>query len=294
MRRLLILLSLLPAGCGSEAPSTDGAGEAEVVLLTTIAPFEAILQPLLAGRAGVEALLPIGASPHTYDPRPSDVRRAARAVALVYGADDLDGWAARLEAPAHIVLLPLVPAAARLDAGDDDHHTVDPHFWTDPLAVRALLPGLVEALCRVDPPGCATYRGNAVEVRDGLGRLHQEVETLVAPVRGAPVLLSHPFFRYFLSRYGLYLVGVVEPSPGKEPSPRALQRLVRTAGRAGVAAILTQSQLPDRSAAAVAEAAGIPMVQLDPIGGSAAHGSYRELILHNARLLREELPWITP
>ena len=278
---------LLLAACSGEEPGTDAQ---RPHFVTTIPPFEMILGELVDGRGTVERLLEPGVSPHTYDPTPSDLRATTTATALVYGAEALDGWAADFPSSRRLELVSMVPTAGRLTfEGGHGHATVDPHFWTDPLAVKQLVPVLADTLCAVDPPGCSTYRANADSFTTALATLDTQIRSLTVPVREVPVLLAQPFFRYFLRRYGPRLVGIVEPSPGVEATPRQLQRLVRRVRATGAHAIFTQRSLSDRAARAVSEAAGVPVVSLDPLGGTEGRRTYEDLLRFNARQLQAAL-----
>ena len=278
---------LLLAACSGQESGTDAQ---RPHFVTTVPPFEMILERLVDGRGTVERLLDPGASPHTYDPTPSDLRATTTATALVYGAEALDGWAADLPASRRLELLSMVPVGGRLSfEGGHGHGAVDPHFWTDPLAVKQLVPVLADTLCAVDPPGCTTYRANADTFTTVLATLDTQIRSLTAPVREVPVLLAQPFFRYFLRRYGPRSVGIVEPSPGAEATPRQLRRLVGRVETTGAHAILTQESLSDRAARAVSDATSIPVVELDPLGGTDGRRTYDALLRFNARTLNTTL-----
>lgn len=284
---ILIVGLVLLSACGADesGEAVDGA-----TVVVTIPPFEMILRRLVEGRGKVERLLEPGASPHTYDPTPSDLRATTNATLLVYGADHLDGWAAELPASRRLALLGLVPSADRLffDHGGT-HSTVDPHFWTDPRVVKKMVPVLADTLCAVDPRGCSTYRANADSFATRLTVLDTQLRTLTSPIRDTPVLLAQPFFRYFLHQYGPRLDGVIEPRPGAEATPRQLRRLIEQARTAGVRAILTQRSLSDRAARAVSEASQRPLIVLDPLGGTEGRRTYEELMRTNAQLLHDSL-----
>lgn len=286
------------AGCGEK--QTPSAPEGPHYI-TTIPPFAAIVAPVVRERGRVTALLAAGDSPHTYEPRPADVQRTEAGTAILYGAEHLDAWAADLPAPRHVALLDLVPDRYRLPGVADVHpssagaRVADPHFWTDPRAVRALLPALVDTLCALDAPGCTIYAANADAFAAELTVLDARLRALLHPVRTVPVLLAHPSFRYFMHRYGPRLVGIVEPYPVKEPAPRALQALVERGRREHAQAIFTQEDLPHRAAEAVAEGTGAPVVPLDPLGGAAGRETYRELLHDNAQKIRNALdPSLAP
>jgi zinc transport system substrate-binding protein len=282
---LLIGMAMLLLACGRAEPD---AGPGAPRYVTTIPPFEMILERVVAGRAEVTRLLEPGASPHTYDPTPSALRATSGGTALVYGDEHLDGWAAELPARRRLALLDLLPPGARL-AFDDPSATVDPHFWTDPLAVRQLLPALADTLCAFDRAGCSTYRANADSFATALSALDARIAAATAPVREARVLLAQPFFRYFLRRYGPQSAGVVEPRPGAAPTARQLRRIVDRARATGARAVLTQQSLSDRAARAVAEASGVALVRLDPLGGVEGRRTYEALLLHNAQTLHDAL-----
>jgi ABC-type Zn uptake system ZnuABC Zn-binding protein ZnuA len=87
----------------------------------------------------------------------------------------------------------------------------------------------------------------------------------------------------------LRLAGAIEPFPGREPSPKFLHDLISTTKRLQIKALFTEPQLPERPARVMAEAAGIPVYQLDPEGGQEGLRSYSEIILYNARTLSTAL-----
>jgi len=297
MRRGLFILLALLVACGA---CQRAAAPEQTLLLATIPPLGYILEEVAGDNATVEVLLPAGASPHAFEPRPSDARRAQRAAALVYVSDDMDGWAAQLDCPRRIALLGLVPEDRRLpaaletghehDHGDGCRHgDDDPHFWTDPVLVGDLLPELVRLLGDLDPAGAEIYLRNARTFAAKLEELDREVQSRLEPLAGSAVILFHPSLRYFLERYGLELAAVIEPAPGKEPSPAELARLLDVAREHGVRALFSEPQLPTGPVDAIAEALALPVFVLDPLGGRPGRDSYPKLIVYNAETLASAL-----
>lgn len=157
------------------------------------------------------------------------------------------------------------------------------------MVVAALLPKLLEQLSSLDPEGAAQYAKNTDAFAAELAALDAELKQVLAPLEGKPVVLFHLSMQYFLHRYGLGLAGVVEPSPGKEATPRFLESVIETVRRTGAKAVFTEPQLPRRPAEAVAQSAGVALAELDPYGGLPGRETYAALLRYNAQALRSAL-----
>jgi len=261
---------------------------AKLVFVVTIAPLGAFLRPIVAGRAEVVVLVPPGASEHTYELTPAGARAASEASAVIYLDDSLDAWAARLDAPAHLRLIDSVPPELLRHYADDG--ALDPHLWLNPNAMRAALLRTVAALSELDPGGAESYRRNGESFSIELMRLDEELAAMLEPLRGRSVIQFHPSLYYFLERYGIKTAGVIETIAGQEPSPKAIKELADLVRAEQVEVIVTEPQLADAPVRALAEAAGVRIAHLDPLGGLPGRETYAELLRYNARALLEAFP----
>jgi zinc transport system substrate-binding protein len=305
--QLLFICCLFSAVAGSQALAASQ--NQKIGYVVTIQPLAAILEKVVEGRGEVIRLLAPGSSPHTFEPRPSDAVLLERARALFFAGPGLDKeWTAKIPAANRVEMLQLVPREHHLTMDDHNHDhadheqekkqtrrrnkeekAVDPHFWTDPLTVKAMLPALVEELSKLDPEGGGIYQQNAGRFATELDQLHIRAAAILEPVKGRAVLLFHPSFLYLLNRYDLEFAGTIEPFPGREPSPRALHELIKKVRNHDIKAVFTEPQLSPRPAQVVAESAGLKLYELDPNGGIEGRRTYEELILYNARTLATAL-----
>jgi zinc transport system substrate-binding protein len=219
-----------------------------------------------------------------------------QARAVFYGAANLDGWVTKIQHAHLISLVDMIPDSLVLHItssfhshSENDRSGIDPHFWTDPLAVRAILPAICDTLSSLDPAGKNIYLNNMKAFMMELESLKQEIALKVQPLKGTSVFLSLPFFQYYLKRFGFKIAGIIEINPGTEPTPRELKFFIDLSKKENVRAVLAQVQLSDRPAKLLAEAAHIVLINLDPLGGFPGRKTYSELLLYNTNLLVKDL-----
>ena len=255
-----------------------------------------LLREIGGDRLSVHTLLPPGASPHTFEARPRDLRSVAAADWVLRVGRGFDDWAAALlqaaeRTPRETVLLAL-PGLEPLPRGrhrDDLAHAGrwDPHCWLDPIRVRdVILPALLETLVGLDPGGEAFYRSRFERFRRELDVLHAELEVMFSSATPEFVSL-HPAWAYLAARYRLREIGVVEEIPGEAPSPRRLVALVRESRARGAGRLLIEAQLPDAAALVLAEELDAELRVVDPIGNAAIpeRSGYLALLRFNARAI---------
>ena len=263
--------------------------------VATIHPIKEILQNVVGERGTVETIMPPGASPHTYEMKPSDIQRVNSADALFSGDEHLDHWSHEFNNPNSIEIFSLVPGEFRLEItshfGRNKNKSLgeDPHFWTDPLTVKALLPHLVKTLTELDPAGGENYEENAARFAASLDELSAKIAHMLRPVAGQKVLLSHPFLQYFLNRYSINLRGIIETIPGTEPTPRDISEIIKQVKKEKIKIILVHPQHSVRPAQLIAESTNCTIIKLDPLGGTPGRTTYAELIEYNAKRILEAL-----
>ena len=251
------------------APARGAAGQ-PLEVWVSIPPMLEMVGRVGGDRVRVHALLSPGASPHTYEPTP-------RQLAALWEANLFLGIGVSFETPLLAKISSLRPGLPIADCSrgielmpiDDAHaeahpgERFDPHTWLDPVLVATEAAAVRDALCRAAPADCPGFETTLAAYLAELDAAHRRITALLAPHRGRTLLVFHPAYGYFARRYGLEQVAV--EVGGKEPTPRQLALLVEQARASGASALFVQPQQRGSSAAAVAEALGCPLVELDPL-----------------------------
>jgi len=133
----------------------------------------------------------------------------------------------------------------------DVHPEGNPHYQLDPHNIPPLARAIAERLCQLDSPNCAYYRGN---LEDFLRRWNAgltEWDREFAKLKGIKVIQYHKLYDYFLQKYGMVLVGTLEPLPGIPPTGKHIEGLISQAQ--GVKFILQYVYHEKRTAQFVAQ-----------------------------------------
>ncbi len=252
----------------------------------TCLPLKFILMEIIGNEEDIAVLVDAGYSPHTYTPPPSVMKKMENSEIIFYIEENFDKWAIKESYKNLTGIFRLLPESFVLRFSENE---VDPHFWTDPLAVKTIVPDLTQILIEKEPLKAEEYKENANKFMDKLSQLDRKINDILEPVKGCEVYLFHPSFNYMLKRYGLVYAGSIEESPGKEPSPKFISDLISRIKKSESKAIFSEPQLSENSIQAIAESSGLNIYILDPLGGIEDRKNYFNLMLYNAQVLQKAL-----
>ncbi len=276
------------------------AGKIPVVV--SIYPLLDMVRRVGGDRVQVDFMVPPGASPHTFEPKPSDMIKVHDARVFVIIGAGLEFWAEKVIRSAGrkdlkvLVLSKGLPLIYGADS-DDEHRglqgrtSADPHVWLDPVLAKEMVNAIAAMLAAVDPSHGRNFRENAERFGKEIDSLDTFIAERVRTFRTREYVTFHPAWNYFSRRYGLKVAGVIEESPGKEPSPKHIARLVNEVKHTGARVVFAEPQFSPKIAAVIAKEAGAKVLFLDPNGGPGLQGrdTYIGLMRYNLSMLEEAM-----
>ena len=263
---LYIALILAAAGC-SPKPTAD-----EPTIYVTIAPLRSVVEHIVGDDFRIEVLVPAGASPETFEPsaRQYVALNEARWIFSTGLIDFETTLLHRLENQAKIINLSegidLIAGSCSHAHHHHDghhHHGVDPHIWTSPLALKQIAENSYRAIAAAYPDS-VKYAQNFARLSADIEALDRRTEAALQQAEVKMVVVYHPALTYYARDYGLQQEAIEQE--GKEPSTRALARLIAMGREAGVGHILYQRQYPRSVVETVARDMGAEAVEFDPLG----------------------------
>ncbi len=272
-RKLVILLLLvtLLAACQPASQAAQASGEQAGLKVVAAETFLADIAQNVAGdRVKIEALMPLGIDPHSYEPIPADVAKIADSQALIVNGTGLEVFLKKLleNAGGQRILIEASAGLASRQAHEgeiaDPEHAGDPHFWLDPNNVIKYVENIRDGLTKADPEGAATYQANAEAYMAKLKELDRWIADRVAEIPEADRLLvtNHDNFGYFADRYGFRVIGTVIPSVSTEAAPSAQQlaQLIEQIKASGAKAIFLEKGVNPQLAEQVSKETGSRVV----------------------------------
>lgn len=269
------------------------AAEDKLVVAATIFPAADIARHVAGPGTRVIQILPAGASPHTFDLTPGQLRelQAARVIFKIGGVDDwIDGVAESLPQATIVPLFKGIALQPSREHGHDHaaapgHGEFDPHYWLSAANGMIMAGNIAAALSAADPANAPLYDRNYRVYARELASLHQEIKKELSALRSNQMIVLHDGWRYFAAAYGLEIAAVFQSSPGREPTPRDMQELYAQVRRLGARTVFSEPQLSTSSLEPLLQDLGLKLAVLDPLGGSLAGDSYAGLLRRDAKVI---------
>jgi ABC-type Zn uptake system ZnuABC Zn-binding protein ZnuA len=109
---------------------------------------------------------------------------------------------------------------------------------------------------------------------------------LMMPYRGAKTVADHNTWPYFARRFGISVIGFLEPKPGLPPTTKHLNELIESMRAQGVRVILASPYFDPRFAQFVAERTGAQVVSMaHQVGARGGTNDYMAMIDYDVRQL---------
>jgi zinc/manganese transport system substrate-binding protein len=305
LRHFVAALGAMTLALSTTLPMAVHAAD-KVRVVTTIPDLKSLTEAVGGDLVDVESLTRGTQNFHEAEVRPSMMLKLRRADLLVENGLELDAWvdvavqgannpnvirggSGRIEIARDVPILE-VPSTRVDRSGGDVHPMGNPHFSLDPGLAPIITQNILEGLARVAPQHRATFEKNRAAFLaklDGeMGKWTKAMES----VKGAKVVVYHPDFIYFLTRFGLVQVATVEDRPGIPASPGHVARLIQQMKQDKVKALLVEPWNDVKLAQRIAEDAGAKAyVMATAVGAVKGADNYIAAIDFNIRALADAL-----
>ena len=243
---------------------------AKLHVIASVLPEQVFVQAIGGEHTAVSLMVKPGNSPHTYEPKPSQMKAISQAdLYLSIGVEYESVWLPKFknlnntmqitDISKGIEKLPVVGH----DAHIEEH--LDPHIWTSPENVKLLARNILAALVRADPAHKAYYQKHYHIFIQKIKQTDNQIKEILAnlPKEQKSFIVFHPSWGYFAKAYGLIQIPI--EIAGKAPKPRAVQELITEARKLHIHTILTSPEFSDSTAKQIASELHIRVLKISPL-----------------------------
>ena len=294
----LVLLTLLLS-----SPVPLRAGKEIRIVATTTAPANLAAQ-LTAAKAEIYSIASPRQNLHFIAPTPKDVLKVKKAEVFIHIGLDLEAWrpalvdaagrpdficpwgSRQIDASRGVALLEIPVALSRTEG--DIHAYGNPHYWLDPDNGKTAARNIAEGLARLYPGEAPLFRKNEEAFQKKLGQKIKGWEEILSPYRGRSIVTYHRSWSYFAERFGLRVVGELEPKPGIPPTANHLAGLKKIMREQNVKVIVKETFYEKRTPEKLARETGAKVVELaQAVGEVKEVKDFAGMIDYNVRQLAD-------
>jgi manganese/iron transport system substrate-binding protein len=279
-----------------------------------------LAEQIARDRIALTCLIEGGQDPHTYQPRPQDLRAIETAQLILYGGYDFEPAITQIiqntrnAAPKIAVHEVAVPnpilgeghshghgdshghGHSHGDSHDHDHEddeVADPHVWHDVRNGIRMAEVIANALKEIDPASADVYRQNINNLRTELEQLDTWIKAQVAtiPPNQRILVTTHDALGYFAQAYNFKVAeSLMGLSTSEQPTAARFRELVELIRAQGVPTVFVEVTSNDRVMNNLAREANVEIaprsLMADGLGprGSGT-GTYVQMLASNTCII---------
>jgi len=269
MKNIFILLTLIGCYFNLNANTNINA-------VVSVLPQQIFLKAIGGDKINIALMVKPGSSPHTYEPKPSQMRYISKAD--VYFSIDVEfekSWLPRFQNQNHNMKIVNLSHGIKKNhitkhghehehSHKSQHESLDPHIWTSPKNVKIIAKTIYDTLAKLDHKNQKYFKTNYDKFLNHIDDTDKQIKKiLINTPKDTKFMVFHPAWGYFARDYNLIQLPIeVE---GKNPKPRQIASLIKEAREEKITAILTAPEFSTKIATQIAKELNIKVIKITPL-----------------------------
>jgi len=260
---------------------------ANVNTVVSILPQKTFVKAIGGDKVNVSLMVLPGNSPHTYEPKPSQMRDISKAD--IYFTVDVEfehNWLPKfLNQNNDMKIIDSTDGIVKMEMKEHHHHgdeehghdehkgdahddhdeeEQDPHVWTSPTNVKVIAKNILIALITKDKKNTNYYINNYNNFIKNINSTDKKIKKILSGIEhGSKFMVFHPAWGYFARDYELTQFAI--EAGGKSPKPKQIAFVIEEAKEENVKAIFTAPEFSEKIATQIAKEVGIKVIKVSPL-----------------------------
>lgn len=246
---------------------------AKINTVVSIAPQQTFTKAIGGDKVNITLMVKPGNSPHTYEPKPSQMKDISRAdIYLSIGVEFEEAWLGRFKNQnQNMKIIDISKGIQKIDMQEHSHekepsklhhNEKDPHIWTSPKNVKIIAQNIYQSLIQVDYKNKKYYKTNLDKFLLHVDNVDKKLKSILNQSH-RKFMVFHPSWGYFAQEYGLMQIPI--EIAGKSPKPKELMHLIKEAKEENASAIFTSPEFSTTIAKQIANELKIPVIKISPL-----------------------------
>ncbi len=243
-------------------------------VVVSIVPQLGFVKNIAGTHINTNVMVPSNADPHSYEPKPSQMKVLSKAKIYFKVGSGLEfelAWMNRLIAiNPSMNIIDCAKGIKLIDFREEhpDHENAhgtgkDPHIWMSPPNAITMVNNITDGLIQVDPENGSYYEENRKKYVQNLTELDKNIREKLSKVKNRAFLVYHPSYGYFAQEYNLTMLTIEEE--GKEPTASDLAIITKKAQENNIKVVFASPQFNPQSARVLAKAIKGKVILIDPL-----------------------------
>ncbi len=249
---------------------------AKLNVVVSVLPQKTFVEIIGAEKIDVNLMVKPGNSPHSYEPKPSQMKYISNAnIYFTIGVEFEKAWLPRFaNQNQNMKIVNLSDGILKTTMVKHEHshehehnnetQSKDPHIWTSPQNVKIIALNIYKTLVKEDSKNQNYYKSNYDKFINIINNTDKKIKNILKDVpKNSKFMVFHPAWGYFAQQYNLIQLPIeVE---GKEPKPKAITKLIKEAKQQKVKAVFTAPEFSQEIAHQIANELGVLVIQVSPL-----------------------------
>ena len=265
-------------------------GFAQIKVVTTTTVIYDIVKNVGGDKVSVEYLCRGDQDPHFLEVLPSYMLKLRKADLVIKIGLDLEKWLPQLIDGSRNDNLKLVDLSVdipkkevpttKVDASQGDVHPYgNPHYWLDPENTKIMADEIYDALVDFSSQDADYFKNNLDNFKKSIDTKLKEWSSKLSSIKQKNIITFHKSWTYFTDRFGLNVVGNVEPKPGIPPTPSHDAELIQQIKKRNIKMILMENYYSASAPNHIAELTSVKVVKVpNAVFGIEGIDSYLKMI----------------
>ena len=256
MLRLIALFFsfLFIAGCLSENGNKP-------LIVTSLPVWKSVAEYIGGRDFRYYSILKGGESPHTYEPKPSDVKKEKEASLIIIHGLGLDNWALKGADRKKVLNLGELFAKKYPVVKQPGYH-----LWMNPVLMEDVYFEVAERLTRFYPKRETYYKKRAEDYAAMIDQMINRIDSCLKGAKTKAVVVYHPVWKPLLETFGIKVIEVAR-TPEEQVTPERIKEVIEEARKAGAKVVIGETFSDQKVPKLIAKEIGGRVLILNPLPG---------------------------